>query len=187
MLYTIQQLDGNLLINIQHLLVHDWLTPFMSHYTVLGDAGIIWIVISVLLLAFSKTRKIGITALLALVLMHVSVNEMIKPLVGRTRPYDVFDGVQLLVHKQHDFSFPSGHTTAAFAASYVYYRMAEGKQTRFAIVAIAASVLMGISRLYVGVHYPGDVLFGMCWGLLCGWAACYIADKFCERKAVKSK
>lgn len=177
MLQHIQQLDGELLISIQNLLVHDWLTPFMTHFTMLADKGLIWIVISIFLLFFKKTRKMGIAALIALAFMHISVNEIIKPLVARPRPYDVFEGVRLLSHKQHDYSFPSGHTTASFAAAYVYYKMASGKQVKYAIVAIAGAVLMGISRLYVGVHYPGDVIMGALIGMICGWCACAIVEK----------
>lgn len=186
MLTTVQQIDGNLLINIQHLLIHDWLTPFMVHFTRLGNSGKIWIAISILLLFSKKTRKMGITALAALLLMHLSVNEFIKPLVSRTRPYEVFDEVQLLVGRQHDFSFPSGHTTASFAASYVYYKMAQGRQVKYAIVALAGSVLMGISRLYVGVHYPGDVIIGAICGLVCGWVACYVAEIIGKKNTLKN-
>ena len=90
--------------------------------------------------------------------------------VARIRPYDLYPVIELLVEKQTDFSFPSGHTCASFAAALVYLRMfPERKGWGFVILA----VLIGFSRLYVGVHYPTDVLGGF----FVGWFASILALK----------
>ena len=92
-------------------------------------------------------------------------NVFLKNAVARIRPYDLYPVIELLVEKQTDFSFPSGHTCASFAAALVYLRMfPERKGWGFVILA----VLIGFSRLYVGVHYPTDVLGGFFVGWLAG-------------------
>ena len=84
--------------------------------TRLGDAGIIWIILTVLLLIIPKTRKTGVIMMAALLADVLLCNVVIKNLVARTRPFDVNTAVQLLVAKPRDYSFPSGHTAASFAS-----------------------------------------------------------------------
>ena len=109
-------------MNIE-LSILDWIqtlhTPFLDKIMVfitrLGDVGIIWIVLSIVLLLIPKTRKSGAVMVAALVVDVLLCNIVLKNLVARTRPYDVNTGVHLLVEKLHDYSFPSGHTAASFA------------------------------------------------------------------------
>ena len=84
------------------------------------------------------------------------VNNMIlKNLVARTRPYEAVDGLQRLIEAQRDLSFPSGHTGSSFAAAVIIYLTCPKK---IGIPAMILAVLIALSRLYVGVHYPTDVL-----------------------------
>ena len=102
----------------------DWFqtlhTPFldklMVFITSLGNAGIIWIVMTIVFLLIPKMRKTGAVMTAALIIDLLLCNVILKNLVARTRPYDVNTGVQLLVSRLHDYSFPSGHTAAAFAS-----------------------------------------------------------------------
>ena len=115
-------------MNIE-LSILDWIqtlhTPFLDKIMVfitrLGDAGIIWIVLSIVLLLIPKTRKSGAVMVAALVVDVLLCNIVLKNLVARTRPYDVNTGVHLLVAKLHDYSFPSGHTAASFASVTTLY------------------------------------------------------------------
>ena len=97
--------------------------PFMDTImpiiTLLGDAGIFWIAIAALCLFFPKYRKMGLSMGISLLIGLLVCNVLLKPLVGRIRPYDYQlehfgKQIQLLVAAQHDFSFPSGHTIASF-------------------------------------------------------------------------
>lgn len=160
-------------MNIE-LSILDWIqtlhTPFldkiMAFITRLGDAGIIWIVLSIVLLLIPKTRKSGAVMVAALVVDVLLCNIVLKNLVARTRPYDVNTGVHLLVAKLHDYSFPSGHTAASFASVTALYLAGEKKLWKFALVL---ACLIAISRLYLYVHYPTDVLGGILFGVISGY------------------
>lgn len=160
-------------MNIE-LNILDWIqtlhTPFldkiMAFITRLGDAGIIWIVLSIVLLLIPKTRKSGAVMVAALVVDVLLCNIVLKNLVARTRPYDVNTGVHLLVAKLHDYSFPSGHTAASFASVTALYLAGEKKLWKFALVL---ACLIAISRLYLYVHYPTDILGGILFGVISGY------------------
>lgn len=160
-------------MNIE-LSILDWIqtlhTPFLDKIMVfitrLGDAGIIWIVLSIVLLLIPKTRKSGAVMVVALVVDVLLCNIVLKNLVARTRPYDVNTGVHLLVAKLHDYSFPSGHTAASFASVTALYLAGEKKLWKFALVL---ACLIAISRLYLYVHYPADVLGGILFGVISGY------------------
>lgn len=160
-------------MNIE-LSILDWIqtlhTPFLDKIMVfitrLGDAGIIWIVLSIVLLLIPKTRKSGAVMVVALVVDVLLCNIVLKNLVARTRPYDVNTGVHLLVAKLHDYSFPSGHTAASFASVTALYLAGEKKLWKFALVL---ACLIAISRLYLYVHYPTGVLGGILFGVISGY------------------
>ncbi len=160
-------------MNIE-LSILDWIQtlhmPFLDKIMVfitrLGDAGIIWIVLSIVLLLIPKTRKSGAVMVAALVVDVLLCNIVLKNLVARTRPYDVNTGVHLLVAKLHDYSFPSGHTAASFTSVTALYLAGEKKLWKFALVL---ACLIAISRLYLYVHYPTDVLGGILFGVISGY------------------
>lgn len=160
----------------------DWIqglhTPMgdtlMTFITSLGDAGKIWIVLTIILLVIPRTRKAGGIMAIALVLDLILCNGILKNLVARTRPFDVNTSVQLLIAKPHDYSFPSGHTAASFAAVAALYFAGEKKMCAPALVL---AVLIACSRMYLYVHYPTDILGGIIVGILCG----YLANKVVHR------
>ena len=153
-LQSIQQLDGEILLLIQQYLRTDMLTPFMKSVTFLGNGGWFWILCAVVLLAVPKTRKTGYAAALSLIFGAIVTNLLLKNIVARPRPFAEIAALIPMITKPKDFSFPSGHTTASFAVALVMLRMLPKK---FGIPAVA---LVAFSRLYLGVHYPTDVLAG---------------------------
>ena len=179
MLDSLLQLDGQLLVAIQGLHTA-WLDPIVSVYTKLGDAGLLFIALSLAMLLYKPTRKAGALALGAMILGLLVTNVTIKPLVERARPWVTWPVIQPLVTEKDPNSFPSGHTCAAFAAAMVWVRTLPQRRDRV-IVAVMA-VLMGLSRLYVGVHYPADVLAGAVIGSLCAWAAWKAYNLYRDRK-----
>lgn len=169
MLDWLVSLDGAVLLWIQEYLRAPVLDAVISCYTALGNAGALFLAAAVLMLCFKRTRKAGITALLALAVGFVCTNLILKHLVARPRPWLDVAGLIPLIAEHDPNSFPSGHTTAAFAFAGAVQFASSAKWLRWA--ALIAAVLMGFSRLYVGVHYPSDVLTGVLIGLSSAWAA----------------
>ena len=134
---------------------------FMSNITKLGNAGIVWILLTIVLLLIPKTRKSGLILASALI-----VDLILKPLIARIRPFGVNSAIQLIVAKPHDYSFPSGHTAASFTAVMALYLAGEKKLWKIALVL---AVLIAFSRLYLYVHYPTDVLGGIITGAIAGY------------------
>lgn len=162
-------LDAGALLWLQETVRTPLLTAFFSFYTQLGNVGLLWIALSALMLCHPKTRRAGFCALLALLLGLLCTNVCLKHLFQRTRPWLVVEGLIPLVAEHDPNSFPSGHTTAAFAAGLVWARTLPWRWSR--VAALVLAVLMGFSRLYVGVHFPTDVLTGAVVGSLCALAA----------------
>lgn len=173
-------LDGQILLWIQEYIRVPFLTTFFTNYTHLGDHGIIWIVLGLLLLVPKKTRKAGVLVLASLLGSLLVNNIWLKNLVARTRPYEVLDELKLLIEAQRDYSFPSGHTGSSFAAAMAMYLTLPKK---YGILALVGATLMGLSRLYVGVHYPTDVLAGMLTGILIAVAVNFLLEKLYRKWA----
>lgn len=176
MLSWLQALDGNILLWLQEVVRGPILTVCMIGYTTLGDAGILWIALSFVMLCFRPTRRGGALALGAMLLGALCTNVVLKHLVARPRPWLMVEGLVHLIEEGDPNSFPSGHTTAAFASCVVWFRTLPWKWGR--VTALVAAVGMGFSRLYVGVHYPSDVLGGMAVGTLCAMAVLALAKRY---------
>ncbi len=173
MIEILIKLDQSILLTIQEYLRTPILTFIFIMFTTLGNSGVIWILISMGLLIFKKTRKVGIISLCALCGSGIINNGILKHLVGRVRPFDVIWGLNVLIPKPNDFSFPSGHTASSFAAASILFRKLPKK---YGIPAIILASMISFSRLYVGVHYPSDVLFGMVIGILISYLTEFCVD-----------
>lgn len=180
-------MEANILLWIQENLRADWLTPIVKCITYLGNGGVFWILLTLLLLLLPKYRKVGAASATALIFDLLSVNVLVKNLVARARPYTQIEGLVNLIGEQSDFSFPSGHTAASFAAVTVLLMLVPKK---LSIPMTVLAVLISLSRLYVGVHYPTDILGGVVIGALCGIAAVYTVKWVwakIEKKSEKKK
>ena len=154
---------------IREYLTNPVLDKAMPIITLLGDAGIFWIALALLLLVFPKTRKTAWSMAAAMALGLLICNVIIKPMIARPRPYDFFpanvegwEAVKLLVKTPHDFAFPSGHTIASFEACTVLLF----KNKWLGIPATILAFLIAFSRLYLYVHYPTDVIFSIFAGFI---------------------
>lgn len=155
------------------------LNVIMAVITTLGDGGIIWIVCAICLLITKKYRKVGAMVACGLIFSLIFTDGVFKPLIERVRPFD-FDGWPAefvfpnLIEKPHSLSFPSGHTSSSFAAA---VPMLLGCKKRIGIPAVVFAFLVGISRIYVHVHYTTDVLAGFIFGVLYGLAAYFLVTR----------
>ena len=161
--------EGTLLLWMQEHLRGPLTDAFFAVYTTLGNMGLCWILLCAAMLLCRRTRKAGFTGFVALLLGFLCTNVILKPLVCRTRPWLVVEGLTALVAEHDPNSFPSGHTCASFAAALAWRPYLP---KRWGNVALVCAALMGFSRLYVGVHFPTDVLCGALIGALSGWIAC---------------
>lgn len=151
----------------------DFIMPII---TIFGDAGIFWMVWAAVLLFFPKTRKTALGMAFAMMMGLVICNMILKPMVGRMRPYDfqinelgktwndILLTGKLLVDTPHDYSFPSGHTIASFEACVVLLL----NDKRMGIPALILAILIAFSRMYLYVHYPTDVIASVILGTLFG-------------------
>lgn len=176
---SITEMDLGTNLFIQENLRNPLLDSLMKTYTVLNNAGILAIGIVVFFVLVKGLREVGVVMALSLATQAVFNNILLKPLVARMRPYEYSEKVVLLVGKANDFSFPSGHTGSAFAIAVVVCLMLPRK---YGIVALGMAVLMGYSRLYVGIHYPTDVLGGALLGVITSYLSYFVFRRYEARK-----
>lgn len=178
----------------------------MTLFTHLGDAGIIWMLLTLTLLIIPKTRKAGHVMFLSLLFSLLIVNIGVKPMVLRCRPMwlefftntegwknEIISSVNLLVDYEKDFSFPSGHTSSSFAAAVGLFACMEGKKKWYGVYALIVATIIAFSRLYVFAHWPTDVICGLIIGVICGILGYFawkgieaIINKVRSNKAVKA-
>lgn len=178
MLQHIVTADIGILYWIQENLRVSFLDMPMAFLSRLGDAGLIWLIIIAVLLITPKYRRAGLTALLAIVFSLIICNLILKPLIHRARPYELYDYITVLIKYPTDFSFPSGHVSSSFAVSVALTCSFKKKGVWFIILA----ALISFSRLYVGVHFPTDILAGIVTGIVSGLLAVFIVNKLNERQ-----
>ena len=173
MLETLLNLDGGFLLFLQDSVRNPLLNSVMNFITSLGNGGILWIAATILLLIPKKTRKVGLMSAVALLGSLIINNQIIKNMVRRPRPFVTFTDLKILIPTPSEYSFPSGHTSSSFAAAAVFYRHLPKK---VGIPSVVLAGLIGFSRLYVGVHYPTDVLAGVIMGILLSYLAEFLVN-----------
>ena len=156
----------------------DFIMPIITR---LGDGGIFWICVAIVLICIPKTRKIGFSCALALLIGFLLGNLLLKNIVSRIRPYDLKQDIELLIKRLSDYSFPSGHTLASFEAATVLMI----KDKRLGIPALILAILIAFSRIYLYVHYPSDVLAGILFGIAFAFLAVFIVDKIYIKRETK--
>lgn len=169
-----------------------WLNYVMKYLTYIGEFGAGAIICAVVLLIFKKTRWSGVAVAIALVLDVLIVNVILKLSVNRARPWQDYPDLgfqefhnSISVREPTDSSFPSGHTASLFAAAValVMYYKVKG------LPALGVALLVAISRIYLCMHYPTDVIGGIAIGSACGVAGYFLmklAKKFILQKFAKT-
>ena len=168
-LYALQELHNDLLNTI------------MVFITSLGDGGIVWLSMAVVMLFFKKTRLCGITIMAGMALSLLLGNLFLKNVIARPRPCAVDPTVKLLIPYPSEYSFPSGHTLHGFTAAtaiYLYF-----KKAGIGAFLLAAAVVF--SRMYLFVHYPTDILGGILLGILDAMIVYTIVQKIMRKREEK--
>lgn len=157
----------------------EWLSAVMIFFSTIGNAGICWIVLCLVLLCIPKTRKCALTMAVSMLITVILGNEVIKKLVARPRPCTVDTSVSLLIPFPSQYSFPSGHTSNGFSAAvsiFLFYR-------RPGILALVIAGVIAFSRMYLFVHYPTDILGGLILGTVDAVLVYICLRKWEKRKA----
>lgn len=149
----------------RHMRRH-WLDRIMLVVSRIGDNGEVWFVTMCTLLVQRSTRQVGWALFWTMCIEVLCCNIILKPTLGRLRPFANNPTIELILKAPTDCSFPSGHTASAFAATTSLWVCGSGMW----IPAMVIAVLTAISRLYLYVHWPSDVLGGLGLGTLIGFA-----------------
>jgi undecaprenyl-diphosphatase len=166
----LRRADDRVLLYIDACVKNRFFNFLMPPISYMGNNGAIWIIASVPLLMNAQRRRLGVELIIALAIASVIGNFVIKPLIGRLRPFESDLDFSIIIKIPLDFSFPSGHTAAAFAAAVVMSQIS----LRYSVVWFGFAVMMAFSRMYLLVHYPSDILAGLLLGLLSGKLALFL-------------
>ena len=153
-------------------------TPFFKVITLLGEKGIIFILLAISLMLFKKTRKLGVCMFGAVACGALLTNVLLKEIIARPRPFETnleFRGFWEFLGKplEDGYSFPSGHTTAIASAMVALFIFCNKKWSWVAFIGV---LLMGLSRIYLIAHYPTDVIAGIVVGAVSGVIAYFITQ-----------
>jgi len=161
----------------------DWLMPIISD---LGNL-IFWLFICVILFLFGgkKGKNVAILAIFALILSSVVVG-LLKYSIVEPRPFIALQNVKLLTVSTAEYytSFPSGHTASSFAFAVVVglkYKIKSLGNLRLIYPLLTYAFIVGFSRIYIGVHYPIDVLIGALIGIICAWIVLKLENRILKR------
>ena len=158
--------------------VLDLCAAFLS---LINDYGLVWLVLLGVLAALGGNtgRRAALAGLIAL-LVGVASSEVLKNLVMQPRPFLELPDVRLLVSPPSSYSFPSVNVAYAFAASTgasLATRRLLGRIPAWGWASLALAAAISYSRVYVGVHYPSDVLGGALLGVSVGWLAALMVTR----------
>lgn len=158
-------------IQAMHSPVMDQIILFITK--IMGGYGQIWLAIAVGMLLFKKTRKAGICILLSYGLVFVIGQYGLKDLIARPRPCHIDESIALLVKRPGSYSCPSTHTAWAFGAAmsiYLYHKIS-------GVITLIIAAIIGFSRMYLFVHFPTDVLFGLVMGVVSAFISKFVTEK----------
>ncbi len=172
--------DWAILLWIQEWMRSAWLDTIVPLYSSLGNGGLIWLVIAAICLLSKRYRRVGLAMICGMAIGWVVGNGVIKPFVARARPCWLAPDVALLIPIPQDFSFPSGHTLSSVIAATTMW--CSGIRW-LGMVGVVMATLMALSRLYLFVHFPSDIIAGIVLGVAIG---CGVSH-FCYKKGTNSK
>jgi undecaprenyl-diphosphatase len=142
-----------------------WLDDVMVFFSVIGNRGVLWLVLGAAGLLFTDRKPQAWRLVLTMLCTYLVVDVALKAAFGRPRPYELLAGLQILIDRPTSSSFPSTHAALGIAGALAGARVFPSA----AWILWPLGILVGVSRLYVGVHWPSDVAGGMLAGAAVAW------------------
>lgn len=173
-------IEDDILLFIQNNFRSENLNDIVKFITHLGDKGLLWCFISIILILTEKHCKTGLKLAASQGIGSIITNLITKNAVHRSRPFDVIAGLETIIPPPSDWSFPSGHTTSSIAAGTLLFMCMPKK---YGIPALVLGICISLSRMYVGVHYPTDIIAGALVGIFAAISANKLIDKISARVA----
>lgn len=151
-------------------------TQLAALVSAFGNYAFIWVVIGILLIVFAHRNDVGITVIFTVILAGIIVGFILQPMFAHVRPYDAGIGVSAVMGvSRTGYSFPSFHAATSFAAATVIAMIAGRRWGSWAFVG---AVLISLSRVYLGVEWPIDIVVGAVVGVLVGVVSAWVYNQF---------
>ena len=168
-------IQENILLILQSVRL-PFLIQVAALVSALGNYGLAWIVLGLVMIFMPERRNVGITVVFTVVITGIIVGFILQPAFAHIRPYDAGIGINAVMGvSRSGFSFPSFHATTSFAAATVIAMIA-GR--RWGMWSVIGATLISLSRLYLGVEWPLDVLVGALLGVIIGVVCAWIYNQF---------
>ena len=169
------KLDQDILLYVQNNLRSAKTDDVMKFITNLSDGGFIWLIISITLIISKKHRKTGFAMACTIAFGLIITNAIVKNTIQRMRPFMLIEELAALIPHPSDWSFPSGHATSSIGCGLI---MLKHLHKTLGLTGLTLGILISASRVYLGVHYPSDVIAGAVAGTISAAAADRIVNKY---------
>jgi len=191
MIYNqLMEINTEIFYFINHGMQNNFFDLLMPTITNIGT-DIFLISICIIILLYSIITKnislkyLAITGIIAIIFADIAIG-ILKVLINEPRPFITLDNIHLLTNETDPYSFPSGHTGNIFAlATALGLRWTfniKNKSIKLAWLLIPLAFIIGFSRIYIGVHYPFDVVAGAVIGIISGLIAIKIINNYLLNK-----
>jgi len=180
MISQLTTIDRNIFLFINHLPHNPFLNYFFAFLAGISYGGFIWFAIAVTVFVWEeiKDKKSLFAQVLAGLLTFILVELLLKNIFGRLRPEFSIPSTIVILDFTNSLSFPSGHAAMAFAGAYILSR----KHRKWGLLYYVLAFLISFSRIYLGKHYPSDVVAGMMIGTLIGYISVKISEYVFPKK-----
>lgn len=168
-------MEATILLALQSLRL-PILVQIAALVSALGNYGFVWIVIALIMIFFAHRNNVGISMITAVLISGILAGFILQPIFSQVRPCDANIGITAVMGvSRAGYSLPSFHAMSSFACATV---MAMTAGRSWGTWSIIGALLISISRLYLGVEWPVDVLAGAIIGVLIGIVSAWVYNQF---------